>query len=199
MNRKSDADAPRCRNVLSFVYDRTSVSRRRQQRRADRARRHPQPPTDSKAFVKQSPWVTPQRAIVREADHVVRLAYTRSQAAQALGISRSTLRRLLPYVDTIEMPWGGKLIPVDELERIAVERRRTALARLEPATRGRKPAVPPEIAKRIHDERAAGKSLREIANDLTAAGIPTAHGGTRWWASTVRLVLQRANTGPGSP
>jgi hypothetical protein len=26
---------------------------------------------------------------------------------------------LLPYIDTIELPWGTKLIPVDELERLA--------------------------------------------------------------------------------
>jgi response regulator of citrate/malate metabolism len=45
--------------------------------------------------------------VVREADYVVRLAYTRSQAAEALGISRSTLRRLLPYLETIELPWGA--------------------------------------------------------------------------------------------
>jgi hypothetical protein len=129
---------------------------------------------------------------VRETSHVERLAYTRSQAAQALGISRSALRRLLPYIETIELPWGTQLIPVDELERLVVERRRAARPRLEPATRGRKPAVPPEIAKRIHHERSLGKSLRQIADNLNAERIPTAHGGERWWPSTVRVVLQRA-------
>jgi hypothetical protein len=116
------------------------------------------------------------RVVIREARYVERLAYTRSQAAQALGISRSTLRRLLPYLETIEMPWGGKLIPVDELGRLAAEWRRTARPRLEPATRGRKPAVPPEIAMRIQHERSAGKSLRQIAANLNADRIPTAHG-----------------------
>ncbi len=129
---------------------------------------------------------------MRQAAHVERLAYSRSQAAQALGISLSTLRRLLPYIETIEMPWGTSLIPADELERVAAERRRTVRPRLEPATRGRKPAVPPEIAKRIHHERFAGKSLRQIADDLNAERVPTAHGGDRWWPSTVRAVLQRA-------
>lgn len=170
---------------------------RRRNRRTDKARRHLQPrqPTpDSRSSVQQPSGVTPpQQVAVREADQVVRLAYTRTQAAQALGISRSTLRRLLPYVDTIEMPWGGKLIPVDELERIAVERRKTARPRLEPASRGRKAAVPPEIARRLRDERAAGKSLRQIADHLNADRIPTAHGGTCWWPSTVRQVLQRAS------
>jgi hypothetical protein len=99
---------------------------------------------------------------------------------------------LLPYIETIELPWGTQLIPVDELERLVVERRRAARPRLEPATRGRKPAVPPEIAKRIHHERSLGKSLRQIADSLNAERIPTAHGGERWWPSTVRVVLQRA-------
>jgi DNA invertase Pin-like site-specific DNA recombinase len=128
--------------------------------------------------------------VVRQADHVERLAYTRSQAARALGISLSTLRRLLPYIETIELPWGTSLIPVDELERVAAERRGTARPRLEPATRGRKPVVPPEIAKRIHQERAAGKSLRQIAANLNADRIPTVRGGKQWWPSTVRGVLQ---------
>ncbi|HEU5477533.1 MAG TPA: recombinase family protein [Gaiellaceae bacterium] len=130
--------------------------------------------------------------VVREASYVERLAYTRGQAAQALGISRSTLRRLLPYIETIEMPWGGKLIPVDELERLVVERRRTARPRLGPSTHGRKPAVPPEIAKRINDERSSGKTLRQIADKLNAERVPTVHGGERWWPSTVRAVLMRA-------
>ena len=71
------------------------------------------------------------RSVVREATYIERLAYTRSQAAEALGISRSTLiRRVLPHVDTIEMPWGAKLIPVDELERLLQERRRRFAAAL---------------------------------------------------------------------
>jgi Recombinase len=167
------------------------MSRRRQQRRADKTRRHLHP-----AHRPRHPGAPPAaaspRVVVLEASHVERLAYTRSQAAKALGISLSTLRRLLPYIETIEMPWGTSLIPVDELERIAAERRRTARPRLEPATRGRKPAISPEAAKRIHQERSAGKSLRQIADDLNADRIPTAHGGKRWWPSTVRAVLQRS-------
>src|SRR5438034_663693 len=66
-----------------------------------------------------------------------------------------TVREDMPYIETIELPWGAKLIPDDELERLAAERRRTARPRQEPATRDRKPALPPEIAKRIHHERSA--------------------------------------------
>src|SRR6266536_221840 len=81
---------------------------RRRRRRAKNERRHAPPP-----------------AVVREASRVERLAYTRTQAAEALGISRSTFnRRVLPYIGTVEMPWGATLVPVDELERLVAERRR---------------------------------------------------------------------------
>jgi Recombinase len=163
------------------------MSRRRQQRRAQKAHRHLQANYEPCAPIQQSPAAIP-RVLIREARQVERLAYTRSQAAQALGISRSTLCRLLPYVETIEMPWGAKLIPVDELERLVAERRRTAQPRLAPA-RGRKPTVSPQIAKRIRNERSTGKSLRQIAASLNADAIPTAHGGAQWWPSTVRHVL----------
>ena len=64
-----------------------------------------------------------KRAVTRQTPFVERLAYTRSQAAEALGLSRSTFtRRVLPHVATVEMPWGAKLIPVDELERLLAER-----------------------------------------------------------------------------
>ena len=171
------------------------MSRRRQQRRAEKARRHVQSAATPHRLIQLSSLAVPARVVPREASYVERLAYTRRQAAQALGISPSTLRRLLPYVDTIDMPWGGKLIPVDELERVAAERRRLARPRLELATRGRKPAVPTEVRTRICNERSAGKSLRQIADGLNADSIPTAHGGARWWASTIRAVLQRPGLG----
>jgi hypothetical protein len=134
----------------------------------------------------------PRRVIVRQAGHVERLAYSRTQAAQALGMSRSTLRRLLPYLATIEMPWGGKLIPVDELERLLAERRREPVAnRRSNARPGRKPGVPPKIAERVRAERAAGRSLRSIANDLDTDHVTTPRGGERWWPSTVQAVLRR--------
>lgn len=159
------------------------MSRRRQHRRSEKARRHePQRPPAEQV-----------RTIVRQVDYVERLAYTRSQAAQALSLSRSTfVRRVLPYVETIEMPWGAKLIPVDEVERIAVQRRRQAAqTRTPPMPPGRRPTVPPEIVERIRIGRAAGESYRSIAAGFTAAGIPTAHGGRQWWASTVRAIAER--------
>jgi hypothetical protein len=56
------------------------------------------------------------------------LVYTRAQAAEALGISTTTLaRRVLPHIDTVEMPWGARMVPVDELERLVTEARQPKL------------------------------------------------------------------------
>ncbi len=158
-------------NRPCFVYDVWMAKHRAR-------RRIPKTPTRSRA-----PQVEPdrpaQRAVTREAPFVERLAYTRSQAAEALGLSRSTfIRRVLPYVETVEMPWGSKLIPVDELERLLAEHRQAAKPRPMPPARGRPPLLPAEIIKRIRTERAEGASLQQIAAGLNADRTPTAHGGT---------------------
>ena len=153
------------------------MSRRRQQRRAEKKSRHAQPPVR-----------------VRAATEVQRLAYTRGQAAEALGISRSTLNRLLPYIEVIVLPWGTKLIPADDLERLVAERRRRARELRRPSRPSGRPAVlAPQLVERIRTEHAAGNSLAQIARDLNVSGTPTAHGGRQWWPSTVRAVLLAAH------
>jgi hypothetical protein len=134
-----------------------------------------------------------RRAVTREAQFVERLAYTRSQAAQALGLSRSAFtRRVLPYVETIEMPWGALLIPVDELERLLTERRQPVKPRPASMSRGRPQRLPEPVVARIQAAHTAGESLGEIARELNADGIPTAQGGRQWWPSTIRAVLTRS-------
>jgi hypothetical protein len=169
----------------------------RKQRRADSKRRlEPSRPTE------RPPWPAEQhrsseppvstsepQTVVRKADVVVRLAYTPTQAAQALGVSRSSLYRFLPYLETIETPSGHPLIPVDELERLAGERRHAALTHRAPTPPGRRPSVPPSVLARIRAARSAGRSYRRIAADLNASRTPTVHGGRQWWPSTVRAVL----------
>ncbi len=132
---------------------------------------------------------------MRDATRVERLAYTRTQAAETLGISRSTFnRRILPYIETVEMPWGARLIPADELDRLLAERRRPPRKRSRPPPPlGRPAAVAPDVVKRIRAERAAGRTLAQIARKLNTNGTPTAHGGAQWWPSTVRAVLVRAS------
>jgi len=56
-------------------------------------------------------------------------------------------------------------------------------------TQGPKPILPADVRERIVAERAAGRSLRQIAAGLTTDGIPTARGG-RWQAETVAAVLR---------
>jgi hypothetical protein len=129
--------------------------------------------------------------VVRRGVQVERLAYTRPQAAEALGISHTSLTRLLPYIDTIETPSGTTLIPVDELERVLAERRRPRLQRPRPRRSGRPATLPPEVIERIRTAHAAGTSYGEIARALNADETPTAHGGRQWWPSTVRAILQR--------
>lgn len=171
------------------------MPRRRRKRRAENARRNKpalqpqQPPAQT-----ESTWssVTP-RVVVREARYVERLAYTRSQAAEALGIGRATLRCLLPYIETVDLPSGRTLIPVDELERLVAERRRAATSPRPPVARlGRKPDISDEVVERVRGERAEGRSFRQIADGLNADCIATAHGGERWWPSTVHAVTRRA-------
>ena len=123
-----------------------------------------------------------QPGIVREATRVERLVHTRAQAAAALGLGRSTFnRRVLPLIETVEMPWGTRLIPADELERLIAERRRPAREQAQKAGRPGRPAVvSPKLVDEIRAKRDAGQSLAQIARALNATGTPTAHGGMRW-------------------
>jgi DNA invertase Pin-like site-specific DNA recombinase len=57
---------------------------------------------------------------------------------------------------------------------------------------GRKRRTPDDVIRRIQDERAAGRSFAAIAGQLTADGVPTAQGGSRWWPSTVRKAAAAA-------
>lgn len=50
-------------------------------------------------------------------------------------------------------------------------------------------ALEANVVRRIFRERIAGRSLRQIANDLTRDAIPTKRGG-RWQANTVKTILE---------
>jgi hypothetical protein len=66
------------------------------------------------------------------------LAYTREQAAHALGISLATLdRRVVPTHATLKTEWGARLTPVRELERYLAERREDHKERRPPPPRQR--------------------------------------------------------------
>lgn len=126
-------------------------------------------------------------------------------------VARS-LRTLLAVIDHIERA-GGMVVAVDgsidtasaagrfqtqimgsvaELERALIsDRTKAALAvrRAQGVRLGRPSALPAEVVEHILDAHERGDSLRLIAAKLTADAVPTAQGGARWYASTVRAVL----------
>ena len=61
---------------------------------------------------------------------------------------------------------------------------------------GRQPLIPDSVLAQIVRERDAGTSYRRIAQELQAAGVPTAQGGREWHASTVRAAHLRATQAP---
>lgn len=153
------------------------MSNRRQQRKAEKDRRH-----------------APTHVRVQAEEPVELIVCTREQAAQMLGISLATLdRRVIPAIATIKTEWGARLIPKDGIDRYLTERTEEPRApqnRVVPS--GRRSTLPPDVVDRIRREHANGLSLAEIARRLNRDGIPTGQGGRQWWASTVRAVLIRA-------
>jgi hypothetical protein len=155
-------------------------------RRRDRKHRHHAPPRAPRRSL-------PRPNDLRETEDAKRLAYSRRQAAEALGVSIATIdRRVVPAIPTVKTPWGQRLIPVVELERFIAENIEPPRPRAASRPAGRPAVLPTGIVDRIGREHRSGKSLAEIARALTTDGIPTGHGGRRWWPSTVRAILARA-------
>lgn len=153
------------------------------------ARQEPNADDGSHSIAAETSTLSPE---LRQAEEVERLAYTRRQAAEALGVSISTIDRyVVPVIETIKAPWGQRLIPVDGLERFMRDHREPARGRPDRRRAGRPTTLPRSVVERIRLEYARGRGLSEIARALTAERVPTAHGGRKWWPSTVRAVLIR--------
>lgn len=160
------------------------MSAKRKRRNEQKLRRHRAEP--------KRIWAPPGE--LQEVEEVNRLAYSRKQAAEALGVSISTIdRRVVPSVRTVKTPWGQRLIPVAELERFLQEHVEPPRLPGERGTAGRPPSLPRRVVERVRLEYARGHGLAEIARALNEDGIPTAHGGRQWWPSTARAVLIRSS------
>lgn len=119
--------------------------------------------------------------------------YGLTEAAALLGVSAGALRRRAE-AGTIALErdqHGAVFVARAELARHA--------ASYTPRPGGRPPEVPDEVVARIGELRAEGLSYARIAALLTLDGVPTAHGGRRWWASSVRAVLGSAQGAPPRP
>jgi len=75
--------------------------------------------------------------------------------------------------------------------RIIGQRTRDALAikKAQGVRLGRPATLDETIVERIVNEHAAGAGWTTIARTLNADEVPTAHGGARWHASTVRAIV----------
>jgi hypothetical protein len=127
------------------------MAKRRERRRREKELRH----------VPKS--VTPPAAGDDHVDGPVEpLAYTREQAAEALGISVATLdRRVVPAIASVKTEWGARLIPLAELGRYLAERTEEPRAPRRRATpSGRRSTLPPDVVSRIQQERGRGRGPR---------------------------------------
>jgi len=89
-----------------------------------------------------------------------------------------------------ELMAGMMALMAQHERRIIGQRTKDALAvkRAAGVTLGRPVTLSPEIRAEVVAMREAGLSFAKIAADLNAREVPTAHGGSQWWPSTVRKI-----------
>jgi DNA invertase Pin-like site-specific DNA recombinase len=114
------------------------------------------------------------------------------QAAQREGWALIALDLPLDLSTPLGEAMAGVVMTFAQLERRMIgERTRDGLAEKRAAgvRLGRPRLLPDDVRERIFTERHAGKTLRVIAEGLNGDGVPTAHGGKAWYASSVRAAL----------
>ncbi len=86
---------------------------------------------------------------------------------------------------------------VAQWERRAIGQRTKdalALKRKEGVRLGRPTVLPESLRRNIQRMRERGRSFQSIADQFNKKGVPRAHGGDKWYASTVRGVLNRTES-----
>jgi len=168
------------------------MARRRRPSRAlrDLAASAGEPPPATPVGVAREAPSAPAPTPPRPARRPLPERYGLTEAAALLGVSAGALRRRAEA--------GAIALERDGSAGVFVTRAELArhAASYTPRPGGRPPAVPDEVVARIAELRAEGLSYARIAALLTLEGVPTAHGGRRWWASSVRAVLGRAQGAP---
>ncbi|MEI7747431.1 MAG: recombinase family protein [Actinomycetota bacterium] len=89
-----------------------------------------------------------------------------------------------------ELMAGMMALMAQHERRIIGQRTKDALAvkRAAGVTLGRPVTLSAEIRAEVVAMREAGLSFAKIAAELNAREVPTAHGGSQWWPSTVRKI-----------
>jgi DNA invertase Pin-like site-specific DNA recombinase len=107
-----------------------------------------------------------------------------SLVALDLGVDTTTpAGELVANVMAAVAQWERRAIGARTREALNDKRKR------EPAWRpGRERVVPKRVVTRITKAHRAGQGWSAIARALEADGVPTAHGGQRWYPSTVRAI-----------
>jgi DNA invertase Pin-like site-specific DNA recombinase len=102
-----------------------------------------------------------------------------------LGVDLSTPGELVGNVMASVAQWERRAIGQGTKDALAIKRSQGVQL-------GRPRTMPASVRSRIQREHKSCRSLSEIARRLNDAGIPTAHGGAKWHASTVRSALRAA-------
>jgi DNA invertase Pin-like site-specific DNA recombinase len=112
-------------------------------------------------------------------------------AALDFGLDLSTPQgKLVANVLMSVAEWEREIIGQRTADALAVKRQQGV-------TLGRPPELDERVVQRILRERDRGRTLTAIASGLNEERVPTAHGGRRWYAATVRAVALRAERPTG--
>lgn len=88
---------------------------------------------------------------------------------------------------------AAMMVVFSQLERRLISQRtKDALAvkKAQGVRLGRPSVLPPELVSEVVAAHREGQSINAIARDLTEREVPTARGGAKWHASTVKAVLE---------